>query len=180
VNSSHLSGAPLTHTALGSDKTPLVSLHRALAAISEVLAALMCVLTERGFLFKSCQLTKSNALCNAHTHEKSRNDTQAQFGPLPLFQFTSSMSRASLTISHGVPYLVADIVSKSISGSVRAVGALTSFDAQHSTAVIEHAGAQLTVSTMLLPDFCCQVDSLAEFIGEMQVRVHMFMTGYRS
>jgi Telomere-capping, CST complex subunit len=83
------------------------------------------------------------------------------------------MSRAGPTISHGVPHLIADIVSKNVSGSVRAVGALTSFDAKHSTAIIEHAGAQLTVSTVLLPDFCCQVDSLVEFIGEMQVRGYM-------
>jgi Telomere-capping, CST complex subunit len=85
------------------------------------------------------------------------------------------MSRAGSTISHGVPYLVADIVSKNISGSVRAVGALTSFDAHDSTAIIEHAGAQLTVSTVLLPDFHCQVDSLVAFIGEMQVRVYMLL-----
>jgi Telomere-capping, CST complex subunit len=83
------------------------------------------------------------------------------------------MSRTGLTISHGVPYLLADIVSGNVSGSVRAVGALTAFDAHDSTALIEHAGAQLTVSTVLLPDFRCQVDSLVEFIGEMQVRIQL-------
>ncbi|CAN0584350.1 unnamed protein product, partial [Ectocarpus sp. 12 AP-2014] len=48
------------------------------------------------------------------------------------------------------------------------IGSLKSYDAAADVAVVDYKGDQLTIDACLLTDFQFRIDSLYEFIGEVQ------------
>ena len=54
------------------------------------------------------------------------------------------------------------------------VESLKSYDAAANEAVVEYKGDQLEIDASLLTDFQFRIDSLYEFIGEVQVSVEQW------
>ncbi|CAM9798677.1 unnamed protein product [Ascophyllum nodosum] len=78
------------------------------------------------------------------------------------------MDLQDLAIKPGKIHLVREILHDGVTGSVKVLGSLTSYDAAANLAVIEYKGDKLSVDSSLLPGFQFRIDSLYEFIGEIQ------------
>ncbi|CBJ33065.1 Autophagy-related protein 12 [Ectocarpus siliculosus] len=78
------------------------------------------------------------------------------------------MDLTDLTIQPGKIHLVREILRDGVTGSVRVLGSLKSYDAAADVAVVDYKGDQLTIDACLLTDFQFRIDSLYEFIGEVQ------------
>eukprot|EP00903_Cladosiphon_okamuranus_P007066 g6868.t1 len=78
------------------------------------------------------------------------------------------MDLTDLTIQPGKIHLVREILHDGITGSVRVLGSLRSYDAAANGAVVEYKGDHLDIDASLLTDFQFRIDSLYEFIGEIQ------------
>ncbi|CAM9379516.1 unnamed protein product, partial [Ectocarpus sp. 8 AP-2014] len=76
------------------------------------------------------------------------------------------MDLTDLTIQPGKIHLVREILRDGVTGSVRVLGSLKSYDAAADVAVVDYKGDQLTIDACLLTDFQFRIDSLYEFIGE--------------
>ncbi|CAN0067711.1 unnamed protein product [Scytosiphon promiscuus] len=78
------------------------------------------------------------------------------------------MDLSDLTIQPGKVHLIREILHDGVTGSVRVLGSLESYDAAADAAVIGYKGHQLVVDTSLLADFQFRIASLYEFIGEIE------------
>eukprot|EP00904_Undaria_pinnatifida_P009401 jgi/Undpi1/5591/HiC_scaffold_2.g00867.m1 len=78
------------------------------------------------------------------------------------------MDLTDLAIQPGKVHLVREILHNGVTGSVRVLGSISSYDAAADVAVIEYKGEELNIDASLLPGFQFQTGSLYEFIGEIE------------